>query len=100
MYASFSNHDHVLVLVCAQGRGRSKDDSRASGLGDVSAISLAQGADSEMFANMRGLLQSVTPFGTDAHVISDEDEHTVIRYGAQCSFRGRTVRTCPSSALL
>jgi hypothetical protein len=59
---------------------------------DMSSISLAQGADSTMFTNMRGLLQPVFPYGTEQHVINDQDEHTVIRYGTQCSFRGRVVR--------
>jgi hypothetical protein len=59
-------------------------------LDDISSISLLQGADSTIF-NMKGLLQTVTPFALENQIINDQDEHTVIRYGTQCSFRSRMV---------
>lgn len=71
------------------GRDHSNNEAAAT-MNDLSSISLAQGADSSIFANMRGLLQTVTPYG-EQHVINDQDEHTVVRYGTQCSFRGRVV---------
>ena len=76
-------------------QGRDKDSTLGrredSYMHEISSISLAQGADSTVFTNMRSMLQSVAPFGGERHVINDQDEHTVVRYGTQCSFRSRVV---------
>lgn len=87
---------HCWFYHVCQGRDRGSDrggdrDRESSGLHDVSSISLAQGADSTVFSNMRSMLQSVGPIGGERHVINDQDEHTVVRYGTQCSFRSRVV---------
>ena len=60
---------------------------------DISSINLLSGADSSVI-NMRGLLQTVTPYALEQRVIVDQDEHTVVKYGTLCSFRGRQVNTC------
>lgn len=102
-YEAFKSPTLRILRAAMQGGGRVDGAaSRASSaLHDMSSISLAQGADSSVFTNMRGLLQSVNPYGTEQHVINDQDEHTVVRYGTQCSFRSRAVSACfrASSAL-
>lgn len=78
-------------MFSTQGRvkGPSNDDMR-SALTDMSSINLLDGSTSNVL-KMKGSLQSVTPFGLEQHVINDQDEHSVVRYGTQCSLRGRVV---------
>ena len=80
-------------MFCALQGKEDKKQSYHAGMNDLSAISLAQGADASTFSNIRGLLQSVNPTGADKHVTTDSDEHSVVRYGTQCSLRSRVVST-------
>ncbi len=65
---------------------------------DISSINLLSGADSSVI-NMRSLLQTVTPFALEQRVILVQDEHTVVKFGTLCSFRGRQVNFCQKQSV-